>query len=95
MSYIDSDPSFLKQGVLMSVVFSSSRLTMPRVRSYLGGLNRITKIVSVALSVLHILSGVWLGRPRLLSAIELGVAVSPLVISFVVTRIFGKPGLSF
>ena len=67
---------------------------MPRVHDYLGDLNRITTIVSVALSVLHILSGVWLGRPRLLSAVELGVAVSPSDISLVATRIFGKPEMS-
>ncbi|MCY3974164.1 MAG: hypothetical protein OXF02_01275 [Simkaniaceae bacterium] len=79
----------------MSVPFLSSRLTMPGMHGYLGELSRVTKIASVALSVLHILSGVWLGRPRLLSGIELGVAMSPLVIAFVVTRIFGRPGLSF
>ena len=67
---------------------------MSGVHGHLGELNRITKIVSVALSVLHILSGVWVGRPRLLSGIELAVAVSPLVISFVATRIFGKPETS-
>ena len=68
---------------------------MPGVHSYFGDLHRIAKVVSVVLSVLHILSGVWSGRSRLLSGIELGVAVSPLVISSVVTPIFGKPGLSF
>ena len=78
----------------MSVVLSRSRLTMSGVHGHLGELNRITKIVSVALSVLHILSGVWVGRPRLLSGIELGVAVAPLVIAFVVARFSGKPGAS-
>lgn len=78
----------------MSVVFSSSRLTMPRIHSYLGELSRVSKVSSVVLSVLHILSGVWVGRPRLLSGIELGVAVAPLVIAFVVARFSGKPGAS-
>lgn len=68
---------------------------MPGMHGYLEGLSRGTKIASVALSVLHILSGVWLRRPRLLSGIELGVAVAPLAISLVTTRIFGKPGVSF
>ena len=58
----------------MPVVFLTSRLTMPRVRGYLGDPDRSAEIVSVALSVLHILSGVWLGRPRLLSGVESGVA---------------------
>lgn len=79
----------------MSVVFSNSWLTMPRVHGYLGVLSVAAKITLVALSVLQILSGVWPGRPRLLGGIEFGVAVVPLAVSLVATHIFGKPGLSF
>ncbi|MCY3974581.1 MAG: hypothetical protein OXF02_03440 [Simkaniaceae bacterium] len=68
---------------------------MSGVHGYLGELSRVTKIASVTLSVLHILSGVCLGRPRLLSGIGPGAAVSLLVISLVATRILGTPGLSF
>lgn len=62
---------------------------MSRVHSLLGKATPAGKITLVALSVLHVLTGIRPGR-HLRSSVELGFLLSPAILLFVISRFFGN-----